>query len=132
MTIRDKETLKGYFNRGDVPTEENFADLIDSFFNAAELVLHASSHMYGGTDPIATFTPGAYLIPMAKADGKLDTNWFPQFTHASLANLGSDDHKQYVHISQNRTITAQHQFNPIGIMAPFSLGANARSQLVTG
>lgn len=132
MTIRDKETLKSYFNRGDVPTEQNYADLIDSFFNAAELVLHASSHMYGGTDPIATFTPGAYLIPMAKADGKLDTNWFPQFTHASLANLGSDDHQQYVHISDFRTITAQHQFNPTSAIAPFTLGANARGQVVIG
>ena len=132
MTIRDKETLKGYFNRGDVPTEENFADLIDSFFNAAELVLHASSHMYGGSDPIATFTPGAYLIPMAKADGKLDSTWFPQFKHDSLLNLGSDDHTQYVHISQSRTITAQHQFNPTSAIAPFTLGANARGQVVTG
>lgn len=132
MTIQDKETLKGYFNRGDVPTEQNYADLIDSFFNAAQLVLHASSHMYSGTDPIATFTPGAYLIPMAKADGKLDTNWFPQFTHASLANLGSDDHQQYVHISDFRTITAQHQFNPTSAIAPFTLGANARGQVVIG
>jgi hypothetical protein len=132
MTIRDKETLKGYFNRGDVPTEENFADLIDSFFNAAELVLHASSHMYGGSDPIATFTPGAYLIPMATADGKLDSTWFPQFKHGSLLNLGSDDHTQYVHISQSRTITAQHKFNPSTVKAPFTLGPNAIGKLVTG
>jgi len=31
MTIQDKTTLKGYFNTGDVPSEANFTDLIDSF-----------------------------------------------------------------------------------------------------
>jgi hypothetical protein len=27
---RDRTTLKGFFNRGDIPTEANFSDLIDS------------------------------------------------------------------------------------------------------
>jgi hypothetical protein len=31
MTERSKTTLKGYFNTGDIPTETNFADMIDSF-----------------------------------------------------------------------------------------------------
>lgn len=31
MTARDKSTLKTYFNTGDIPTETNFGDLIDSF-----------------------------------------------------------------------------------------------------
>ncbi len=30
MTTRTKAVLKGYFNTGDVPTEANFADLIDN------------------------------------------------------------------------------------------------------
>jgi len=30
MTERNKATLKGYFNTGDVPTESNFTDLVDS------------------------------------------------------------------------------------------------------
>jgi hypothetical protein len=30
MTVQDKATLKGYFNTGDVPSEANFADLVDS------------------------------------------------------------------------------------------------------
>lgn len=30
MPVQDKETLKGYFNDGDVPTESNYEDLIDS------------------------------------------------------------------------------------------------------
>jgi hypothetical protein len=30
MSFTGKSTLKGYFNAGDVPTEANFADLVDS------------------------------------------------------------------------------------------------------
>jgi len=30
MAIQDKTTLKGYFNSGDIPTEENFSDLMDT------------------------------------------------------------------------------------------------------
>lgn len=33
MAVQDSATLKGYFNTGDVPTESQFADLIDSTIN---------------------------------------------------------------------------------------------------
>lgn len=33
MAQQNRTTLKGYFNTGDVPTEAQFADLIDSFHN---------------------------------------------------------------------------------------------------
>ena len=33
---KDRETLKSYFQRGDVPTEEQFAELIDSVPNIHE------------------------------------------------------------------------------------------------
>lgn len=52
--------------------------------------------------------------------------------HAALAGLGSDDHAQYVHISNARTISAQHTFNPGSALPPFILHANAQGQLVTG
>lgn len=38
MPARDRTTLKGYFNAGDVPTESQFADLIDSFMLIAEQI----------------------------------------------------------------------------------------------
>jgi hypothetical protein len=53
--------------------------------------------------------------------------------HNSLANLATGDvHTQYVHKDTARTITAVHTFNPASPGAPFILGANAASQLVTG
>lgn len=48
------------------------------------------------------------------------------------AHLTGDSHTQYVHISTNRTITAQHQFAPASAQAPFTLGANAQGQPVIG
>lgn len=36
MSQRDRNTLKSYFEKGDVPTEKQFADLIDSVPNFAE------------------------------------------------------------------------------------------------
>jgi len=39
MPIQDKNTLKSYFNMGDRPTEQNFADLIDSTVSKVNNVL---------------------------------------------------------------------------------------------
>jgi hypothetical protein len=39
--------------------------------------MHASEHMDGGTDEIATSTPLAYGIPKAGSTGQLDRNWLP-------------------------------------------------------
>jgi len=36
MAQEDRSTLKSYFNTGDIPTEAQFANLIDSFLNLAE------------------------------------------------------------------------------------------------
>lgn len=52
--------------------------------------------------------------------------------HGSLIGLTDDDHSQYVHLSAARTITAQHAFSPASAQPPFTLGANAQGQLVTG
>jgi len=53
--------------------------------------------------------------------------------HSALTGLTSgDEHTQYVHISTNRTITAQHSFSPSTARAPFALGVNAQGQTVTG
>ena len=68
----------------------------------------------------------------------VDANGFVKFSggstvdHGSLLGLGDDDHTQYVHIANARTITAQHTFAPASDQAPFVLGTHAQSQLVTG
>jgi|GEM_PF-798525 len=52
--------------------------------------------------------------------------------HGALSGLGDDDHPQYVHTTTARTISAVHTFDPAAAGAPFTLGANAAGQLVTG
>jgi hypothetical protein len=52
--------------------------------------------------------------------------------HGLLTGLDDDDHSQYVHNTTARTITAQHSFAPNAAQAPFTLGANAQGQTITG
>lgn len=61
----------------------------------------------------------------------------PTTIHGSLAGLGLDDHPQYMHISNVRTVSADHvyqagTFNPASTNPPFTIGANATDQLVSG
>jgi hypothetical protein len=48
MTVQDGDTLKSYFNKGDIPTESNYIDLIDTIIGGVEkygnsiLLYHAS------------------------------------------------------------------------------------------
>lgn len=53
-------------------------------------------------------------------------------THANLIGLLDDDHTQYVHISNPRTIIASHTFNPTSEGPAFILGPNASGQLISG
>ena len=50
--------------------------------------------------------------------------------HSLLQNLAADDHVNYVHITNARTITARHTFNTSG--APFTIGALSTGVLVAG
>ena len=52
--------------------------------------------------------------------------------HGSLSGLGDDDHTQYMHNTEDRTVTATHTFNPDVQGVPFVIGANATKQLVSG
>lgn len=52
--------------------------------------------------------------------------------HANLVGLLDDDHTQYVHISNPRTIIASHTFNPTSEGPAFILGPNASGQLIPG
>lgn len=53
-------------------------------------------------------------------------------SHSELGELTSDDHTQYVHNTNNRTISAQHTFSPITPGPAFNLGSNSFGQLISG
>ena len=50
MSTVNATTLKGYFNAGDLPTEEHFADLIDSFplLHTDHANFYTGSNHFGG------------------------------------------------------------------------------------
>ena len=52
--------------------------------------------------------------------------------HGTLTGRSDDDHTQYAHLSQAETILGQWDYAPASPQAPFTLGANAQGQLVTG
>lgn len=56
--------------------------------NARTPTAHAASHQNGGSDEIATATPGANAIPKAGAGGTLGTGWLPVIPR-SLGGLNS-------------------------------------------
>lgn len=51
----------------------------------AALPAHATTHQHGGSDEIATATPGANAIPKADGSGKLATGWLSE--QIALADL---------------------------------------------
>lgn len=77
MAIQDRSVLKEYFQTGDVPTESQFADLIDSMLNFKDdgyppLVKFQqyANNPTSGTSPEVLSSP--YLIPggLLSADGQ--------------------------------------------------------------
>lgn len=72
MAEQDRATLKGYFNTGDVPTEAQFAHLIDSAAQPAEMVVLpltsiSAAHTFalgerGGRHPAADTTARTWTI----------------------------------------------------------------------
>ncbi len=52
--------------------------------------------------------------------------------HGTLTGRSDDDHTQYAHLSQAESVVGQWDFAPGAPQAPFTLGANAQGQLVTG
>lgn len=70
MTAQTSTTLKGTFQTDDVPTEAQFADLIDSFPNSVDLAAATGTDLLD--DPIAdAFTPDDYVLPAIATGGVL-------------------------------------------------------------
>ena len=74
MTVQTKDTLKSYFNTGDVPTEQNYIDLIDSLMGSGEggvtegpgIDIVDADQVGVGLDSILLIHPGA--IPADEFD----------------------------------------------------------------
>lgn len=94
MTIQTAATLKGYFNTGDVPTESNFSDLIDS------TALHAST---GGLAPLVITSASQAIVFDASALDAGSRNWNIGFN--SAVNTG-DAGRRDVHFAWGYNVDA--------------------------
>lgn len=89
MAIRDKTTLKTFFQTGDVPTQAQFVDLIDSItIEGAPVVGGDSSESF----KYASYQTGSMPFPIEFfvgwsdfGNGNDDTTWSIQFNHDGVA-----------------------------------------------
>jgi predicted secreted protein len=73
MSEQTKTTIKGYFNTGDVPTESQYIDLVDSYYDATDgqaitSFVASNSGSWGGSSVTVTT-----LSPMASVTTDLST-----------------------------------------------------------
>ena len=71
-----RDNLKGYFNTGDVPTESNFEDLIDSNLNLTDGGTVTGTFTIGGIQSAAA-TDAAHL-PLMVQEEKFVLNYKDQ------------------------------------------------------
>lgn len=57
--------------------------------NARAPTAHAASHQNGGSDEVATATPGANAIPKAGAGGTLAAGWIPTLNQSTTGNAAT-------------------------------------------
>lgn len=104
----------------------------------ASSILLKKSSVPGKTPSLDNLQYGE--IALNYADGKLyyktSDNELKSFdvtpAHSKLLDLLSDDHPQYVHVDEDRVITATHTLSPTEASPPFILGPNAQGQLIEG
>lgn len=89
MSEQNRTTLKGYFETGDVPTQAQFIDLIDSFSTVSEVATVAGnlSALDATVQAIDDLT-GAEIKALYEAED--DTNAFTDAEQAKLEALPSD------------------------------------------
>jgi len=88
----------------------SFADLILTGFPVVEFrPLYKLVYKCTGA---LTNTPSATLVSIwdLRSISSVTTSAYIASDHGALSGLGDDDHVQYVHINQPRTITADHNF----------------------
>lgn len=100
MSQKDRKTLKSYFQKGDVPTEAQFADLIDSMTNFAE---DGMKHDNGGwtfyptsEKPLRISLHGHQTAPAA---------WTLELTPEKSLNIANEKGETVMELAQDKTVT---------------------------
>lgn len=100
MSQRDRKTLKSYFERGDVPTEEQFADLIDSIPNFAEDGMRCED---GGW----TFYPTSDkpLRLTLRESPASSTVWSLELTPEKTLTIANEGGEPVMELAQDKSVT---------------------------
>ena len=96
---------------GDLPTGYSWSNLANVPANFTPS-LHAATHRNGGSDEIATATPGAYGIPKAGAGGTLAAGWLPAPTASTAGGVESIAAAAHQWVSSIDTAGVPHQSQP--------------------
>ena len=100
MSQRDRKTLKSYFEKGDVPTEAQFADLIDSMPNFAEDGIRREA---GGW----TFypTPDKPLRLALRESPASGAAWTLELTPEKCLTITNEKGGTVMELAQDKTVT---------------------------
>ena len=107
MAQKDRLTLKSFFQQGDIPTENNYIDLIDSFFtlqdsNSGSLVLTGSIFLSGSN---ANFTASGDIS--ASGDLSITGNTFISGNITSSGNVSASGNFTAAGLSVGGNIVVQ-------------------------
>lgn len=105
-TIRqDRETLKGYFKKGLVPTEEQFAELIDSMANLAEDGQVERTDTGWAFHPIRDGQLDISLFTEVPGSGGDQPAWTLSVTEDKRLVISNEEKETVLEISQDKTVT---------------------------
>lgn len=100
MSQRDRKTLKSYFEKGDVPTEEQFADLIDSVPNFAEDGIKRED---GGWSFYPTSDKPLKFSLRESPTG--DAAWTLELTSEKVLIIANEQGETVMELAQDKTVT---------------------------
>jgi len=97
MAIQDKTTLKSFFETGDVPTQAQFADLIDTIFGT---MFSEDEIVFGSFGGVTVYRKVINFTPASLGDTTIDSNPYKVLTH----NLGVGQYVDFKLIGRNSTV----------------------------
>ncbi|MDC3258002.1 hypothetical protein OAU28_01480 [Flavobacteriales bacterium] len=111
MAIQEKLTLKNYFRQGDIPTEENFTDLIDSVFTitgstTGNIDLIGNITASGTISASGTINASNFHVP---GDGRIsfdDEETDDQFIKGLDNNITINGHN-FIHLDAANSVTVR-------------------------
>lgn len=105
IITQNRETLKGYFKKGRVPTEEQFAELIDSMANLAEDGQVERTATGWAFHPTMNGRLDISLFTESPKDSGTKPSWTISVTEDKRFVISNEDEEAVIEIAQDKTVT---------------------------